>query len=99
MTAPPAGRRLGLADTERENALLVGIIDAISAGPALQPLAASVARLSSDVKRNSSVFLPSIPLFARAFSRWIAISRSKPSASKRRPWFEARSSMKSRGSP
>ena len=36
---------LGLADPERENALLVGIIEAISAGPDLGPLAASVARL------------------------------------------------------
>jgi two-component system, NarL family, sensor kinase len=41
VTAPPAG--LGLADPERENALLVGIIEAISAGPDLQPLAASAA--------------------------------------------------------
>lgn len=36
---------LGLADPERENALLVGIIEAISAGPDLGLLAASVARL------------------------------------------------------
>lgn len=36
---------LGLADLERENALLVGIIDAISAGPELTHLAARVARL------------------------------------------------------
>jgi two-component system NarL family sensor kinase len=36
---------LGLADPERENALLTGIIEAISAGPELGPLAASVARL------------------------------------------------------
>jgi two-component system, NarL family, sensor kinase len=36
---------LGLPDPERENALLVGIIEAISAGPELGPLAASVARL------------------------------------------------------
>ncbi len=40
-----AGQGLGLADPERENALLVGIIEAISAGPDLGPLAASVARL------------------------------------------------------
>jgi signal transduction histidine kinase len=45
VTVPPSGHRLGLADTERENTLLVGIIEAISAGPDLQPLAASVARL------------------------------------------------------
>jgi signal transduction histidine kinase len=36
---------LGLADPERENALLVGIIEAISAGPELGPLAGRVARL------------------------------------------------------
>lgn len=41
---PPADR-LGLTDPGQENALLVGIIEAISAGPDLQPLAASVARL------------------------------------------------------
>ena len=36
---------LGLADPERENALLVGIIEAISAGPAIDALAARVAAL------------------------------------------------------
>ena len=45
MTVSPDGHRLGLADPERENVLLVAIIEAISAGPDLQPLAASVARL------------------------------------------------------
>jgi two-component system, NarL family, sensor kinase len=45
VTVPQAGHGLGLADPERENALLVGIIEAISAGPELGPLAASVARL------------------------------------------------------
>jgi two-component system, NarL family, sensor kinase len=45
VNAPPPPHRLGLTDPERENALLVGIIEAISAGPDLQPLAASVARL------------------------------------------------------
>lgn len=39
------GDRLGIADLERENALLLGIIEAISTGPELGPLAASVARL------------------------------------------------------
>lgn len=37
--------RLGLTDLERENTLLVGIIEAISTGPELGPLAASVAQL------------------------------------------------------
>jgi two-component system, NarL family, sensor kinase len=36
---------LGLPDPERENALLVGIIDAISSGPSLGPLAGKVASL------------------------------------------------------
>jgi two-component system, NarL family, sensor kinase len=36
---------LGLADPERENTLLIGIIEAISTGPELGPLAASVAHL------------------------------------------------------
>lgn len=39
------GRGLGMADQQRENALLVGIIEAISAGPALDLLAARVAHL------------------------------------------------------
>ena len=46
MSPPPAaGPGLGLPDPERENALLVGIIEAISAGPALEPLATRVAQL------------------------------------------------------
>jgi signal transduction histidine kinase len=44
-SAPAPGPSFGLPDLERENALLVGIIDAISTGPELGPLAASVARL------------------------------------------------------
>jgi signal transduction histidine kinase len=43
--AEPAGPLLGLPDPERENALLVEIIEAISAGPELQPLACRVAAL------------------------------------------------------
>jgi len=42
---PAVGAGLGLPDHERENALLVGIIEATSAGPALEPLAARVAGL------------------------------------------------------
>jgi signal transduction histidine kinase len=37
--------RLDLADLERENALLLAIIEATSAGPGVEPLAAAVARL------------------------------------------------------
>jgi len=57
VTVPPAGHRLGLADTEQENALLVGIIDAISAGPDLQPLAASVARLIVEATATDVCFV------------------------------------------
>lgn len=39
------GRALGLADAQQENQLLVGIIEAISAGPEVGPLAANTARL------------------------------------------------------
>jgi two-component system, NarL family, sensor kinase len=42
---PALGPGLGMPDPERENALLAGIIEAISAGPALEPLAARVAGL------------------------------------------------------
>jgi two-component system NarL family sensor kinase len=45
VSLPPAGHVLGLADPERENTLLTGIIDAISTGPELGPLADGVARL------------------------------------------------------
>lgn len=57
MTVPPAGHRFGLADTARENVLLVGIIDAISAGPDLQPLAASVARLIVEATATDVCFV------------------------------------------
>jgi two-component system NarL family sensor kinase len=39
------GRALGLADAQRENQLLVGIIEAISASPEVGPIAANTARL------------------------------------------------------
>ena len=52
MTAP-----LGLTDTERENALLVGIIEAISAGPDLQALAGSVARLIVEATTTDVCFV------------------------------------------
>jgi signal transduction histidine kinase len=43
--SPAPGPGLGLPDPERENALLLGIIEAISSGPSLEPLAARVAEL------------------------------------------------------
>jgi two-component system NarL family sensor kinase len=48
---------LGLADSERENALLVGIIEAISAGPELGPLAAGVARLIVEATATDVCFV------------------------------------------
>jgi len=48
---------LGLADCERENALLVGIIEAISAGPGLGPLAAGVARLIVEATATDLCFV------------------------------------------
>ena len=42
------GRDLGFADPERERALLIGIIEAISADPELGPLATHVASLVTD---------------------------------------------------
>ncbi len=42
------GRDLGFADPERERALLIGIIEAISADPGLGPLASHVASLVTD---------------------------------------------------
>ena len=48
---------LGLADPERENALLVGIIEAISAGPQLAPLASRVAQLIVDATATDVCFV------------------------------------------
>ncbi len=42
------GRDLGFADPERERALLIGLIEATSAGPELGPLASHVASLVTD---------------------------------------------------
>ncbi|EHR50208.1 signal transduction histidine kinase [Saccharomonospora marina XMU15] len=49
--------RLGLADPERENALLVGIIEAISAGPELTLLAAKVAPLITAASNTDVCFV------------------------------------------
>lgn len=48
---------LGLADPERENALLVGIIEAISAGPELTLLAAKVAPLIAAATNTDVCFV------------------------------------------
>ena len=52
-----SGGTLGLADPERENALLVGIIEAISARPELGPLAAGVARLIVEATATDVCFV------------------------------------------
>jgi two-component system, NarL family, sensor kinase len=53
----PQRQGLGLADPERENALLVGIIEAISAGPQLGPLASKVARLIVEATATDVCFV------------------------------------------
>jgi signal transduction histidine kinase len=53
----PQRQGLGLADPERENALLVGLIEAISAGPSLGPLAANVVRLIVQATATDVCFL------------------------------------------
>jgi signal transduction histidine kinase len=53
----PSGQRLDIADPERENALLVSIIEAISKGPDLQALAASVARLIVEATATDVCFV------------------------------------------
>jgi signal transduction histidine kinase len=57
VTDSPVSHGLGLADPERENALLVGIIEAISAGPELVPLAGSVARLIVEATTTDVCFV------------------------------------------
>jgi len=44
-------------DPERENALLLGIIEAASSGPAVEPLAAAVARLITDTTATDVCFV------------------------------------------
>ncbi len=48
---------LGLADLERENALLGAIIDAVSEGPEVEPLAGAVARLITDATDTDVCFV------------------------------------------
>jgi two-component system NarL family sensor kinase len=48
---------LGFPDPERENSLLVGIIEVISAGPELGPLAAGVARLIVETTATDVCFV------------------------------------------
>lgn len=54
---PGESQRLGLTDPERENTLLTGIIEAISAGPDLRALAASVARLIVEATATDVCFV------------------------------------------
>jgi signal transduction histidine kinase len=48
---------LGLADLERENALLLAIVEAVSAGPEVEPLAAAVAHLITDATATDVCFV------------------------------------------
>jgi signal transduction histidine kinase len=55
----PVGSRpvLGLVAPERENALLLGIIEAVSNGPEVEPMAAAVARLITDATTTDVCFV------------------------------------------
>lgn len=57
MTRAGSPGGLGLADCERENVLLTGIIEAISAGPGLGLLAAGVARLIVEATATDVCFV------------------------------------------
>jgi signal transduction histidine kinase len=57
VTGAPPRHGLGLAEPERENALLVGIIEAISAGPQLGPLASKVAGLIVEATATDVCFV------------------------------------------
>ncbi|MDT7592419.1 MAG: two-component system, NarL family, sensor kinase, partial [Pseudonocardiales bacterium] len=48
---------LGLVAPERENALLLAIIEAVSNGPAVEPMAAAVARLITDATTTDVCFV------------------------------------------
>lgn len=56
-TADRYDRVLEPPDPERENALLLGIIEAVSAGPAVEPLAAAVARLITEATATDVCFV------------------------------------------
>ena len=51
------GVRPGLADLERENALLLAIVEATSAGPEVEPLAAAVAHLITEATATDVCFV------------------------------------------
>lgn len=50
-------RGLGLADAERENAVLLAIIDAATSGPGVEPLAAAVARVITEATATDVCFV------------------------------------------
>lgn len=57
-TGPAIGPRgLGLADPERENAVLLDIIEATSRGPGVEPLAAAVARVITEATATDVCFV------------------------------------------
>ncbi|MEJ2861254.1 GAF domain-containing sensor histidine kinase [Actinomycetospora flava] len=53
----PAPRGLGLADPERENAVLLAIIEAATSGPGVEPLAAAVARVITEATATDVCFV------------------------------------------
>lgn len=57
MTAGAAGRGLGIGDPERENAVLLGIIEATASGPGVEPLAAAVARVITEATATDICFV------------------------------------------
>ena len=57
MTADGTGRGLGLGDPERENAVLLGIIEATASGPGVEPLAAAVARVITEATATDICFV------------------------------------------
>ncbi len=63
MTGPDRGwavtgpRGLGLADPERENAVLLDIIEATSRGPGVEPVAAAVARVITEATATDVCFV------------------------------------------
>ncbi|MFP5020113.1 GAF domain-containing sensor histidine kinase [Pseudonocardia phyllosphaerae] len=51
------GRGLGLGDPERENAVLLDIIEATASGPGVEPLAAAVARVITEATATDVCFV------------------------------------------
>ena len=68
------GRDLGFADPERERALLIGIIEAISADPELDPLASHVASLVTDATGTDLCYVYVLD----DSGRWLTLAGATP---------------------